>query len=136
EYRNIKAGVGGAACGEVATVAPNGKPDLYRHFVITPDAVAVIGTKPGVDFKDPSEFLADAWIRWCASPEELELVEGQLDQGPHAIPDPLPDPDVPPPAEEPLLPLPRQEPRRPAAATPPPPPAQIDSFSKSVSRPQ
>src|SRR5256885_9534156 len=46
------------------------------------DAVAVIGTSPEVKFNDPSDFLADAWIRWCASPDELKLVEGQIGQGP------------------------------------------------------
>jgi len=137
-YRNARTGVGGAACGEVAMAEGRGKPGPWRHFVVTPDAVAVIGTDAKIKFNDPSDFLADAWIRWCASPEELKLVETELDQGPALAADPLPGADIPPIFEEsppapPRAGLPRRSAMAPSA---PPPPAQIDSFSKSVSRPQ
>ena len=136
QYRNIHEGVGGAACGEVAATGPKGKLGPYRRFVVTPDAAAVIGTSPAIKFNDPSDFLADAWIRWCASSDELKLVEGQLGQGPAPsmeAPAPTEIPSMP---EEPSLPVPRHPaPSRTASAAPPPPP-QIDSFSKSVSRPQ
>jgi hypothetical protein len=137
QYRNVQGGVGGAACGEVASVGPNGRLGPYRRFVVTPDAVAVIGTSPEIKFNDPSDFLADAWIRWCASPDELKLVEGQLGRGPAPSTEAPPSADVPNLPEEPSLPIPKQPaPNRTASAAPPPPPPQIDSFSKSVSRPQ
>jgi hypothetical protein len=137
QYRNVRAGVGGAACGEVASADAGGKLGPYRRFVVTPDTVAVIGTTADVKFNDPSDFLADAWIRWCASPDELKLVEGQLGQGPAQSMETLPPTDVPAIPEETSLPLPRQPaPSRTASAAPPPPPPQIDSFSRSVSRPQ
>jgi hypothetical protein len=137
QYRNIHEGVGGSACGEVASAGPKGKPGAYHRFVVTPDAAAVIGTSPEVKFNDPSDFLADAWIRWCASPDELKLVEGQIGQGPVPSADAPPPTDIPTIPEEPTLPLPKQPaPSRTASASPPPPPPQIDSFSKSVSRPQ
>ena len=136
QYRNIHEGVGGAACGEVAATGPKGKLGSYRRFVVTPDAAAVIGTSPEIKFNDPSDFLADAWIRWCASPDELKLVEGQLGQGPAPSMEAPAPTDIPSMPEEPSLPVPRQPaPSRTASAAPPPPP-QIDSFSKSVSRPQ
>src|SRR5438094_3558386 len=137
QYQNIHEGVGGAACGEVASSSSKGKLGPYRRFVVPPDAVAVIGTSPEVKFNDPSDFLADAWIRWCASPDELKLVEGQIGQGPAPsteVPAPTDIPNLP---EAPSLPIPKQAPpSRTASAAPPPPPPQIDSFSKSVSRPQ
>ena len=137
QYRNIHEGVGGAACGEVASAGPKGKPGPYRRFVVTPDDAAVIGTSPEIKFNDPSDFLADAWIRWCASPDELKLVEGQIGQGPAPSTEAPPPTDIPTFPEEPSLPLPKQPaPSRTASAAPPPPPPQIDSFSKSVSRPQ
>lgn len=137
QYRNIHEGVGGSACGEVASTGPKGKLGPYRRFVVTPDAAAVIGTSPEIKFNDPSDFLADAWIRWCASPDELKLVEGQLGQGPAPSMEAPPPTDIPNLPEQPSLPLPKgPAPSRTASAAPPPPPPQIDSFSKSVSRPQ
>jgi Prokaryotic lipoprotein-attachment site len=59
QYRNVRAGAGGAACGEVAVKA--GAP--FLPFVVTPDALAVLGTKPDIAWEDPDDFLADAWIR-------------------------------------------------------------------------
>ena len=138
QYRNIHEGVGGSACGEVASAGPKGKLGPYRRFVVTPDAAAVIGTSPEVKFNDPSDFLADAWIRWCASPDELKLVQGQLGQGPALSAEPPLPTAIPTLPDEPLPPVPKQAtPSRTASATPStPPPPQIDSFSKSVSRPQ
>lgn len=134
QYRNVRGGVGGSACGEVAIAEGKGKAGSYRPFVVTPDAVAIIGTGAAIKFNDPSDFLADAWIRWCATNDELKLVEGQLDEGPALIPEAQPGGEFPPIAEPPALPMPKQEPPRRTASAPPPP--QIDSFSKSVSRPE
>jgi len=130
-YRNVRAGVGGAACGEVA--ASEAGP--YRNFVVTPEAAAVVGEEPGVRFNDPSDFLADAWIRWCASPEELAQVEAQLRAGPAPDVGTSTDLSGTPPAlvAEPAAPAPAPTP---IVRRPPPPAPRIDSFSQSVSRPE
>lgn len=134
-YRDVRAGVGGAACGAVATPGPGGGEGPFRPFVVTPQGVAVVATGPAIAFDDPSDFLADAWIRWCASPEELQRLGPELKRA-AALPPPLPEPALEPdlvaapaPAQPtaPAAPPPR-EPRR------PPPPPQIDSFLNSVQR--
>jgi hypothetical protein len=122
-YRNLRAGVGGAACGEVAAAAANAP---FRHFVITPNAVAVVGDAPGIKFNDPSDFLADAWVRWCATPDELKLVEAELRRPlPSSGNDFIPAPQT-------TMPVLKPEP----AAAEPPPDTKIDSFAASVRRPQ
>jgi hypothetical protein len=138
-YRDIRAGVGGAACGEVATPGPGGAEGPFRPFVVTPQAVAVVGTGPTIAFDDPSDFLADAWIRWCASPEELQRLAPELKRAaavPAPIAEPAPEPDPlagPAVATEPAPP-PAPPPAREPAKRPPPPPPQIDSFLNSVQR--
>jgi hypothetical protein len=139
QYRNVRAGAGGAACGEVAVKA--GAP--FLPFVVTPDALAVLGTKPDIAWEDPDDFLADAWIRWCASPEELAKLGPRLQSAARtppppgsevgaALPSPIApsimavDPPPPPPSDR-VVPAP--------APAPPPRPApapQIDSFFNSV----
>lgn len=140
QYRNVRAGTGGSACGEVAPKA--GAP--FVPFVVTPDALAVIGTKPAIAWEDPDDFLADAWIRWCASPEELARLGPTLANAARsavplgnsvtaATPPPIDpsiiavDPVPPPPSDSPM-PAPAPAPRPKA----PPPPPQIDSFFNSV----
>ena len=126
QYRNVRAGGGGAACGEVSGKTTHG----FRPFVISPQGVAVVGTSPTIAYEDPSDFLADAWIRWCATPEELQRVATAVQK---AKTDPglanlaIPAPDVPPPVPA----LPEAKPAKPA---PPPPPPQIGSFFNSVAR--
>ncbi|TFI57997.1 hypothetical protein E2493_12435 [Sphingomonas parva] len=132
-YRNLRAGVGGAACGEVAL---GGAP--FRPFVVTPEAIAVIAAEPAIAFEDPSDFAADAWIRWCATPEELAALGPQLKRRAAAqvgaetnltataadeLPPLVPEGPPAPPAEEAAP--------KPAAKAPPP---QIDSFFNSVQR--
>jgi hypothetical protein len=140
QYRNVRAGAGGAACGEVA-VRP-GAP--FLPFVVTPDALAVLGTRPDIAWEDPDDFLADAWIRWCASPEELAKLGPRLQNAARsappppgnevsaAIPSPI-DPSVV--AVDPPPPPPSDRVAPPPAPAPPPkpaPPPQIDSFFNSV----
>ncbi|MBV8686834.1 MAG: hypothetical protein JOZ90_10685 [Alphaproteobacteria bacterium] len=136
-YRNLRGGAGGSVCGEVA---PAGPKRVFLPFVITPDALAVVGTTPRIAYEDPNDFLADAWIRWCATPEELQKLAPTLQNaaraaGPAAnevsaaIPPPI-DPSVvqvdPPPPPPPDRPVPAPPPAKPA------PPPQIDSFFNSV----
>jgi hypothetical protein len=139
QYRNVRAGAGGAACGEVAVKA--GTP--FLPFVVTPDAVAVLGTKPDIAWEDPDDFLADAWIRWCASPEELAKLGPRLQSAARSAPPPgnevsaaMPspiDPSImavdppPPPPSDRVVPAPA-----PAPPPRPAPPPQIDSFFNSV----
>jgi hypothetical protein len=149
EYRNLRAGAGGAACGEVATQSKGPLAGVFRPFVVTADGLAVVAEGPAIDWEDPDDFVADAYIRWCASPEELQRLAPQL-QGAAANSAATAVPV----AEEPDLPLPPVREELPAAAAPPadavvpaspppsqrkkapPPPPQIDSFFNSVDRPQ
>ena len=129
-YRNLRAGVGGAACGDVA--AGTGP---FRPFVVTPDTLAVIASGPAIAFDDPSDFFADAWIRWCATPEELERLGPQLRSAagrapPDAAASAPPPLDLPPP--DPAGPALRPAPKPPAKAPAEPP--RIDSFFNSVQR--
>jgi hypothetical protein len=139
QYRNVRAGAGGSACGEVAVKA--GAP--FVPFVVSPEALAVVGTRPQIAWEDPDDFLADAWIRWCATPEELAKLRPKLDDAARApihdsdnvsaaVPPPLDpsilaiDPPPPPPSDSPL-PAPKPKPAPPA-----PPAPRIDSFFNSV----
>jgi hypothetical protein len=131
-YRNVRAGTGGAACGEVALQSA-----VFRPFVVSRDAIAIIAEGPTIAFEDPSDSVADAWIRWCATPEELLALEPQLrsaamtpaaeiESNMAALPElELPSAAPPPPAAA-------SKPPRPSA---PPPAPQIDSFFNSVQRP-
>jgi hypothetical protein len=138
-YRNVRAGAGGAVCGEVSSAN-----QPFLPFVITPAKIALVGSSPQIQFADPSDLLADAYVRWCASPEELTRIGPQLHQAASdpanvsmsqvtTAPPPLPPaPDAgetsaatPPPAA-------KAAPARPA----PPPPQDIDSFMNSVARKQ
>jgi hypothetical protein len=147
-YRNVKAGAGGSVCGEVASAQANGAPGAFRHFVIRPDASAVLGQGPVIAFDDPEDPLADAWMRWCATPEELQSLKPTLDNAAaatanaaalleaEAIETPLPAAPLPPPVQEPV-PQPEPKAKAPSATPPretPPPPPQIDSFFNSVQR--
>ncbi|HEX5183409.1 MAG TPA: hypothetical protein VFW19_09695 [Allosphingosinicella sp.] len=128
QYRNLRGGIGGAVCGEVAT-KPVGRAALaFRPFVINPDGLAVVAATPKLAFDDPTDFVADAWVRWCASPEELQKLAPQLRRAAAAPPPVLgnagaePDlPDVPPPP-----------PSARAVPAAKPPPANVDSFFNSV----
>jgi hypothetical protein len=141
QYRDLRAGVGGAACGYVA---PKGAPAAgFRPFVVTPDAIGVVGAAQAISFEDPDDLLADAWIRWCATPEELQRLGPTLQAAaaasagsPAAEPA---DSQLPPPGfQVPVPPAPEPQPDPPPpppqakAKAPPPPPPQIDSFFNSV----
>jgi len=128
QYRGVHAGAGGAACGEVSGRTTHG----FVPFVVTPAGVAVVGTSAKIAYEDPSDFLADAWIRWCATPDELRNVASVVQK---AKPDALgnlaaPIPDTPGTALPPAAPEPAPK------AGPPPPPPQIGSFFNSVQHKQ
>jgi hypothetical protein len=145
QYRNLRAGAGQSVCGEVATKWAEGQAGEFRPFLITADGVPVIGNQARVPYENPADFMATAWIRWCATPEELEALASEIKTMEPVIPEPdmngvapvtapipMPPPDVPmvvqvpPPAAAPA-PAAKAEPK----AAPPP---QIDSFFKSVQR--
>src|SRR4051812_2607453 len=130
QYRNVRAGAGGAVCGEVSSAR-----QPFLPFVITPAKVALVGASPQIQFADPSDLLADAYVRWCATPEELSRIGPQLHQAASdpaniamsqvtAATPPLPPPEG---AEvAPAAPPPAVKAAPPKAA--PPPPQDIDSF--------
>jgi hypothetical protein len=127
QYRNVRAGGGGSACGEVSGKTTHG----FVPFVVSREGVAVIGTSAKIAYDDPNDFLADAWIRWCATPEELKNVAAVIQKAkPDAVLGNLaaPSPDVPPPLPPEMAP--------PPAPTRPPPPPQIGSFFNSVQHKQ
>ncbi|MBV9929327.1 MAG: hypothetical protein JO013_00060 [Alphaproteobacteria bacterium] len=129
QYRNVHPGPGGAACGEVSARTTHG----FVPFVVTPAGVAIVGSSPKIAYEDPSDFLADAWIRWCATPEELRNVAAVVQKAkPDAIGNlAVPVPDVPGTVPAPVV----AEAQRPRPTAPPPPP-QIGSFFNSVQHKQ
>ena len=144
EYRALRPGAGGAACGEVAT-QEKGAAGIFRPFVVTPDGLAVVAAGPAIAWEDPDDFVADAYIRWCASPEELQRLAPQLEtaaaKSAAALKAAAPEPDLPlpPVREDPAAaaaPPETAEPAPPPRRKAPPPPPQIDSFFNSVDRPQ
>ena len=131
--RNLKSGIGGSACGEVASKATGGG---FRPFLVTPDETALVAKAPAIAFDDPQEVFADAWIRWCATPEDLQRLAPALREAAANVVEITPvvdgPPDLPSPAAEAEL-QPPEAPRPPARKPPPPP--EIDSFFNSVDRP-
>ncbi|HEY0148885.1 MAG TPA: hypothetical protein VGB70_07755 [Allosphingosinicella sp.] len=138
QYRNVRAGAGGTACGEVSTPGPKGAPGPFRPFLVTNDAIALVANGPTINFEDPDDILADGWIRWCATPEELQALAPTLKRAAAGAAAAGPDevnvsdipvldlPPTPPPAEPHAPPA--------AAKAAPTPPPQIDSFFNSVQR--
>jgi hypothetical protein len=141
QYRGLRAGAGGAACGEVATTGKT-LSGIFRPFVVTPDGLAIVASGPAIAWEDPDDFVADAWIRWCATPEELQRLGPQLQSAAvnsATAAEPLPEgPDLPlppiredaPGADPPPPPAPPPAPARKSDAPPP----RIDSFFNSVDR--
>ena len=148
QYRGVRAGAGGAACGEVAA-GKGAAAGAFRPFVVTPDGIAVIAPGAAIDWQDPDDFVADAWIRWCATPEELQRLGPQL-QSAAINSAAAAAAAAAPAADEPDLPLPPVLEQGPGAAEPAPapaekaappparkseaPPPRIDSFFNSVDR--
>jgi hypothetical protein len=139
-YRNVRAGAGGAVCGEVATKPAGRAAPVFRPFVINPDGLAVVADTPKLAFDDPADFVADAWIRWCASPEELQKLAPQLHRAasdPSSIP--MSNVDAGAAGAPPNVPAdatPTASPPAKAAPAKPPPPANVESFFNSVQHKQ
>ncbi len=134
QYRNLRGGAGGAVCGEVAAKPAGRAAPVFRPFIINPDGMAVVAATPKLAFDDPGDFVADAWVRWCASPEELQKLAPQLRKAASNPPPPPPPGDVDVGAAD----VPPSPPPAPAAAPPTakpaakPPPASVESFFNSV----
>lgn len=144
-YAKIRSGVGGAICGEVDSKQSNGKFGGFKPFVVTPDGVAVVSNAAGISFADPDDLFPDFYIRWCASPEELQtlgpdLQTASIAPGPADLPQDLPDvPELYPEGmEEPSPPPPaRVAPARsgaPASSAAQTPAAEPGSFADAVIR--
>jgi len=77
-YSNVRSGSGNSVCGAV-TLTRTGSADApQRLFVITPGGGAILSTAASVNFADPLDTFVDAYIRWCATPEELLAVQENL----------------------------------------------------------
>ena len=116
-YANVRSGAAGAVCGNV-DAKQAGTFTGFRPFVITPDGVAVVSTASRVLFNDALDPFSDFYIRWCASPEELQRIGPEI----AAAPDPLTDPGAAPPPDLVDL-VPPQAPATPEAPAPEPRPA-------------
>ena len=143
-FANLRAGSGGSICGDVDAKGPDGKHAGFRPFAVSPEGVAVISSAARIMFDNPADMFPDFYIRYCASPEELPMLQRQMaaQLGKAAPADPLPVPEpVPPgelPADDPVLtPPPPPPPTRPASPRPPraAPTGDEDSFFNAVIRP-
>jgi hypothetical protein len=145
-YRGIRAGAGGTVCGEVSTPA-KGAPGPFRPFLVTQSGVALVSERPAIDFADPDDALADGWIKWCATAEELQALGPTLQAAAAgaaaATPSEVSALEIPtidaipilPPSAQPTnaaQPAEAPAPKLKTAETPPPP--RIDSFFNSVAR--
>jgi hypothetical protein len=140
-YRAVRRGLAGTICGEVDPQRRGGGHTGFRPFLVTPEGVARVATSPRLSFEDPADMFPDFYIRWCASPEELERLEPELRRA-IAATAPAGGPALPLPGADGLdlggmgaePPAPPVEPpvggQGPAAATP----TDVDSFYKSVRR--
>jgi hypothetical protein len=154
-FSEIRGGALNAVCGKVDSKLPSGKYGGAKPFVVTPEGVAVISATPRINFDDPADPFPDLYIRWCATPEEMQTIGSTVARTAEAPPpppellpetiDPVPSGNwgVVPGAAPPPPPTPKT-PEAPAAAAkeksaPPLPPAPQagdgDSFLKSVIRP-
>lgn len=87
-FSEIKGGPLNAVCGKVDTKLPNGKYAGFRPFLVTPEGVAVISATPQIMFDDPADPFPDLYIRWCATPEEMQTIEPVLTRNAEAPPPP------------------------------------------------
>jgi hypothetical protein len=151
-FAEIRAGVSNSVCGQVDAKLPNGKYAGLRPFLVTPEGVAVISAGPRIMFDDPADPFPDLYIRWCATPQEMQTIGPMVAQTAEVSPpedlpaetiDPVPDgnwgvvPDaMPPPASVKTPPAapPVAAIKAPAAAAPIRQPGDEDSFFKSVIR--
>jgi hypothetical protein len=156
-FSDLKAGPLNSVCGHVDSKLPNGKYAGFRPFLVTPEGVAVISTTPRIMFDDPADPFPDLYIRWCATPEEMQTIGPAIARNAEVPPPPV---ELPP---ETIDPVPTGNWGVVPGAAPPPPaatkaaeappvapkektalpapvvnrqPGDEDSFLKSVIRPQ
>jgi hypothetical protein len=154
-FADLKAGPLNSVCGKVDSKQPNGKYGGFTPFLITPEGVAVVSATPRIMFEDPADPFPDLYIRWCATPEEMQAIGPAIARVAEVVPPPV---ELPPETIDPVPegnwgvvpgaappPAPKAIEAPPAAAkekAPPPAPAMKpqpgdeDSFLKSVVRPQ
>lgn len=155
-FADLRGGPLNSVCGQVDSKLPNGKYAGFRPFLVTPEGVAVISAAPRIMFDDPADPFPDLYIRWCATPDEMQTI-GPMIARSAEVPPPV---ELPPETIDPVpqgnwgvvpggAPLPPPAPKTietpPASAkekAPPPPPPVVnrqpgdeDSFLKSVIRP-
>lgn len=75
EYSGVRSGFSGSICG---TVNPGRDAVGSRPFVIAPDGTAYLSTLPRINIFDPLDTFVDAYLRWCASPSELQAAQDGL----------------------------------------------------------
>lgn len=156
-YRQVRSGPMGAVCGEVDTKLRDGARTGFRPFVIAPDGFPLISTTARINYDDPEDMFPDAYIRWCASPDEMERIAALVERRqmgaaagtPGDVPDPALDPALIPDVPSAAPPIVAEAAPPPAMVAPAPrapdtratPPARSDSsdedsFFRSVVRPQ
>ncbi len=130
-YSNVRRGSGNSICGTVILDGAAGTGIGQRFFVIAPAGQPFLSATAGINFSDPLDSFVDAYIRWCASPDELQTLQGNMLNLATEIPDP---PDAEQPAEPP--PLPAQEPvsRWPSSRSPAHRPSNDSDFFNEVRR--
>ena len=129
-YSNVRAGAGGSICGEVDSKEGNRGYGGPKPFVVTPEGVAVISTAPTVSYDDPEDVFPDFYLRWCATPEELQRVRPALESAPPPT-DIIDIPEI----DESLFAGEQAPPTQPAPpARPAEPSGQLDDFSNAVIR--
>jgi hypothetical protein len=148
-YANVRKGAGEAICGDVDAKGVDGEYSGYRPFVVSPEGVAVVSRTRTVMFNDPGDLFPDAYIRWCAPPEELNSLGARVAGGDPALTKPIGEEvlNIAPTPEDTLL---AEQPAPAVPVVPPPPrpepPAEVvppaskengvqeDSFFKAVKR--
>ncbi len=140
-YADVRSGTAGAACGKVDAKGARGKRTGFLPFVVTPDGTAIVSTRPGITFGDPTDPFPDQYIRWCATEEELANLGTAAFQAGSSVTNTIGMPELP--AEPaPGAELPPAAPEAPPAAPPKAPPrnaappasAGDDSFFNAVIR--
>jgi hypothetical protein len=144
-FANLRAGASNSVCGDVDAKGADGKHAGFRPFVVSPEGVAVISSAARIMFENPADMFPDFYIRYCAPPEELPMLQRKMaaQLGAEPPPEPAPQPEPIPPGDLPIAdpvlaaPPPPPPPSRPKASEPPraAKSGDEDSFFNAVIRP-
>jgi hypothetical protein len=77
-YSGIRSGTGGAACGQIELAQARGKAGGFLPFVVTPEGAAIVSPSARISFDDPADPFPDAYIKYCATPDELKTLAPRL----------------------------------------------------------